>query len=82
MTAYYVYWNRIRRRVRVHRAECSACRYGKGMHLGKIAAGRGDTYDWVAANDYGHALSLARGHAARLGAEVIDCGLCNPQRSN
>jgi len=82
MPAYYVYWNAIRKRIRIHRAECGACNNGKGMHHGKIAAGRGLTYNWVSANSYKQARTLAILHAAKVGADVINCGLCKPQFSN
>jgi phosphopantothenate synthetase len=76
-----VHWNLIRRRVRIHRAECGACNDGKGMHKGKIAAGRGKTYDWIPGDTYSQAKAEAKASPpARRGAAVIDCRLCDPGR--
>ncbi len=78
MAAFFVHWNRIRKRVRVHRANCGACNNGEGMHRGKIDAGRGDTYDWIGAKTYRDALANAETIAARIGAKAGNCGMCNP----
>jgi hypothetical protein len=86
MASFYVHWNTIVRRLRIHRSECGACKGGAGMHEGKIAAGRGETYDWVPALTYADALAvvtnLKRAHPQldRPGAR-IDCGLCHPARN-
>jgi hypothetical protein len=79
MTAFYVHWNRIVKRVRIHRSACGACNNGKGMHRGKIAAGKGDTYDWIAANTYQGALTTADRFASKIGTKARNCGLCSPQ---
>ena len=82
MADFYVHWNVIVRRVRIHRSECGACNNGRGMHKGKIAAGRGETYDWQAAESYREAQAIAKASPpARRGAKVADCGLCHPGRS-
>jgi hypothetical protein len=81
MADFFVHWNLIRHRIRIHRADCGACNYGKGMHKGKIAAGKGKTYDWIAADAYGQAKTKGQASPpARRGAAVIDCRLCNPGR--
>jgi phage tail protein X len=55
------------------------------MHEGRIAAGRGSTYDWVRATTYSEArgvveaLKAAKPILDRRGAR-LDCGLCNPQK--
>ncbi len=68
MADFFVHWNVIVRRVRIHRSECGACNNGLGMHQGKIAAGRGETYDWEAANTYKDAQAKAKvSPAARRG---------------
>lgn len=86
MTAFYVHWNTIVRKIRIHRSECNACKGGAGMHEGRIAAGRGQTYDWEPAKTYAEALALIDNlklsypQLDRPGARV-DCGLCHPERS-
>jgi hypothetical protein len=81
MAAFFVHWNRIRKRVRIHHASCGACNHGEGMHRGKIAAGRGDTYDWVAASTYSEASELAKPLASKIGANTGNCGMCSPHLS-
>jgi hypothetical protein len=81
MSAFYVYWNTIVCKVRIHRSECGAC---KG---GGINAGRGKTHEWVSAVTYAEALALAadlkRAHPQlnRLRGR-INCGLCHPSRNS
>ena len=60
MSEFYVHWNTIVRKIRIHRSKCGACNSGAGMHKGNIAAGRGSTYDWVPANTYADALRLVK----------------------
>lgn len=87
MAAFYVHWNTIVRKVRIHRSECGACKGGAGMHEGKIDAGRGDTYGWEPADTYAGALSVvetlkrSKPQLNRLGART-DCGLCHPARNS
>lgn len=78
MPRFFVHWNRIRRRVRIHHADCGACNHGEGMHRGRIAAGRGDTYDWVGIDTYTEASNTAHAIALRINANLGDCGMCNP----
>ncbi len=86
MAAFFVHWNTVVRRLRIHRSECGACKGGKGMHEGRIAAGRGDTYDWEPAATYPEALAvidkLKRIHPTLNRFGSIDCGLCYPGRNS
>lgn len=83
MAGYYVYWNTIRKRVQIHKAKCGACKDGEGMHKGTRASGRGDTYDWIAAESYQQASALATtSPPAKAGATIKDCGHCRPQTPN
>jgi hypothetical protein len=84
MPAYFVHWNTIVKRVRIHRSECGACNGGKGMHKGKIKAGRGLTYDWVPAKTYAEACEVVG--ALKISKPALkkysrtECGLCRPSR--
>jgi hypothetical protein len=79
MAAFFVHWNRIRKRVRIHYADCGACNHGEGMHRGKIDAGRGDTYDWIPAATYAEALKRAAIVASKISTKAGNCGMCSPQ---
>jgi len=85
MDAFYVHWNTVVRKIKIHRSDCGACKGGAGMHEGRIAAGRGDTYDWIAAPSYEKARTVA-GELERAkpilkkGNAKWNCGLCRPAR--
>lgn len=83
---YFVFWNTIVKRVRIHRAACGACNNGAGMHRGRIEAGRGLTYDWEPAASYSEARALVtalmRTKPVLKKSKRVDCGLCNPGRGN
>lgn len=86
MSAFYVHWNTVVRKIKIHRSECGACKGGTGMHEGRIDAGRGDTYDWVAAATYEQAHTVAAElertkPILKKGRAKWDCGLCRPARS-
>jgi hypothetical protein len=85
MSEFYVHWNTIVRKLRIHRGVCGACNYGQGMHKGKIKAGRGSTYDWEAADSYAHACeiveALKRSKPVLKKSTKIECGLCHPRRN-
>lgn len=56
------------------------------MHEGRIAAGRGETYDWVEANSYAEAAGVVdqlRRSKPILNRprDPVDCGLCKPGRN-
>jgi hypothetical protein len=81
---YWVYWDRIVRRVRIHRSECGACKGGQGMHRGAMCDGRGTDYDWEPAETYGAALRIVRQlerKGIRRRGDPMICGLCHPDRS-
>jgi hypothetical protein len=61
MPDYFVFWDEIVGRIRIHRADCGACRYGKGMHERRINEGRGSssTFDWEPADTYAEACEIA-----------------------
>ncbi len=86
MTNFYVHWNAVVRKVRIHQSICGACKDGAGMHEGRIAQGRGDTYDWEPAKSYAEAVSIAerlmteRPILKKVGARV-NCGLCRPAQN-
>lgn len=77
MAEYFVFCDRVLKHIRIHKAACGACKNGKGMHGGKIEAGRGDTYVWIPAPTYKEAHTIAEAlPSAKNGGEVKDCGLC------
>ncbi|HXQ51197.1 MAG TPA: hypothetical protein VN802_08900 [Stellaceae bacterium] len=81
MAAYYVHWNAILRRLRIHRTSCVVCKAGAGKS--GTEAGRGDAYDWEPASTYKQALKIAdklrRQKPVLNNAKArIDCGLCQP----
>jgi len=83
---FYVHWNTVVRKIKIHRGECGACKEGEGMHEGRIAAGRGVTYDWKAASTYTEARDIAerleqQKPILRKGRGKWDCGLCHPARA-
>src|SRR6202011_5077875 len=55
MPDYFVFWDEIVGRIRIHRADCEVCKYGKGMHEGRINEGRASTSDWEPADTYAKA---------------------------
>nr|WP_295111886.1 hypothetical protein [uncultured Caulobacter sp.] len=87
MTDFYIHWNIITHKLRIHRGKCGACKDGRGMHEGKIEAGRGLTYDWVEAETYIDAAAQAadlirRYPQLRKFSDKRDCGLCHPARNS
>jgi hypothetical protein len=86
MTDFYVHWNTVVRKIKIHRSECGACKGGAGMHEGRIDAGRGETYNWIEAKTYGDARAIAEElernkPILKKGRAKWDCGLCRPGRS-
>ena len=39
MPDYFVFWDEIAGRVRIHRADCEVCKFGKGVHNGGLMKG-------------------------------------------
>jgi hypothetical protein len=86
MPDYWVFWDEIGGRIRIHRAKCGACKYGTGMHKGKIDEGRGSAYDWEPADTYADACEIVadlkhRRPILKKSAQT-DCGQCHPERHN
>lgn len=57
------------------------------MHEGRIAAGRGETYDWVQADTYADTRAVVDGlrrakPILNRQREPVDCGLCKPARNS
>jgi hypothetical protein len=86
MPDYFVFWDEIVGRIRIHRADCEVCKYGKGMHEGRIIEGRASTSDWEPADTYAKACEIVAGLKHRKPAlkksAQTDCGLCHPERHN
>lgn len=87
MAPFFVFWNTVVRKTKVHRASCGACKNGQGMHEGRIQAGKGDTYDWVPAASYAEAAAIAaslKRSKPILASQKssIECGLCRPARNS
>jgi hypothetical protein len=82
---FYVHWNTVVRKIKIHRGNCGACKEGRGMPEGRISAGRRDTYDWLEAGTYSAAKRIAadierQKPILRKGRGKWDCGLCRPAR--
>ena len=86
MPDYFVFWDEIVGRIRIHRAECGACKYGKGMHGRRSSEGPGRTYDWEPAYTYAKACEIVADLKQRKPAlqksPQEDCRLCHPERHN
>jgi hypothetical protein len=86
MPDYFVFWDEIVGRIRIHRAECGACKYGKGMRGERSGEGSGHTYDWEPADTYAKACEivadLKRRKPALQKSPQDDCRLCHPERHN
>lgn len=72
-TGYWVYDNRVHHYSRIHRADCSYCRDGDGIHddAADVAG------EWLGPYD---AFGDARAIAARTGRDVSACRSCDPAR--
>jgi hypothetical protein len=46
MPDYFVFWDEIAGRVRIHRADCEVCKFGKGARNRAINEARDVTSDW------------------------------------
>lgn len=68
---YWVYENRTRKKAIAHRAECSFCNYGRGLHGG----GRSASGEWTPFSDRQIALSYAR---STQQPDIRFCANCAP----
>ncbi len=78
MPEFYVFWDRMMRRVKIHRRECRSC---KDRNI--IRQGRGKDYDWVPAKTYEEARSVAerfRRHGMQIKGSHLNCGLRHPEK--
>jgi hypothetical protein len=78
MTSFWVHWDKPDGRISIHRADCRWCNDGKGMHQ-KTAIRRGETHDWVSANSYAEAWTVAKALDLAAKVQIKDCGHCHPQ---
>jgi hypothetical protein len=83
---YFVFWDEIVGRLRIHRADCVACRYGSEMHERLINQGRAtSTFDWEPADTYAKACEIAASIKLRKAFEKsvqTDCDLCHPEHQS
>jgi hypothetical protein len=86
MPDYFVFWDEIVGRIRIHRADCGACKYGKGMYERRIDEGPYSNFDWEPADTYAKACEIVADLKQRKPAfeksVQTDCGLCHPERHN
>jgi hypothetical protein len=85
MPDYFVFWDAVAGRIRIHRADCGACKYGKDMREWRIDVGRDSTFDWEPADTYAKASEIAASIKRRKTFEKsvqTDCDLCHPERQN
>ena len=86
MPDYFVFWDEIAGRIRIHRADCGACKFGKGVRNSRINEGRDVTSDWEPADTYAKACEIVTDLKHRKPAleksVQTDCGQCHPQRQN
>jgi hypothetical protein len=75
MADYFVFWNKLMRRARIHRSTCGACNNGEAR--GKV--GLKCTHEWIPADSYIEARSIANAHGRRKGFK-LNCVLCQPQK--
>jgi hypothetical protein len=86
MPDYFVFWDEIVGRIRIHRADCGACKYGNRVHERRINEGLVSTSDWEPVDTYAKACEIVAGLKHRKPAleksAQTDCGLCHPERHN
>jgi hypothetical protein len=77
------FWDEVAGRLRIHRADCGVCEYGKEMHKRLINQARASTFDWEPADTYAKACEIAATIKRRKAFEKsvqTDCDLCRPER--
>ena len=79
MANYYVYWDKLLRRVQIHRSACVACNNGETRNENRIKVGLEHTYEWIPAESYAAARSIADAKGRRNNFKV-NCVLCEPQQ--
>jgi hypothetical protein len=80
---YFVFWDEIVGRLRIHRADCGVCKYAGEMHEWLTNRGRASNFDWEPAGTYASACEIAAGVKRRKAFEKsvqTDCDLCHPER--
>jgi hypothetical protein len=86
MPDYFVFWDEIVGRIRIHRADCGVCKYAKGMRERPINEERGLASDWEPAATYASACEIVVGLKQRKPAleksAQTNCALCHPERLN
>ena len=86
MPDYFVFWDEIEGRVRIHRADCEVCKFGKGARNRPINEARDATSDWEPADTYAKACEIVTDLKQRKPAletsVQTDCGQCHPERHN
>ena len=84
MPDYWVFSDEIVGRIRIHRAECGACKYGTGLYKVKSTEWPQVDYDWEPANTYAEACeivaALKHSKPAFKKSAQTDCDLCHPGR--
>jgi hypothetical protein len=85
MPDYFVFWDAIVGRIRIHRADCGACKYASDIHEGRIK-GRdtSSSFGWEPAETYAKAFEMAASLKRRKAFErsiQTDCDQCHPERS-
>jgi hypothetical protein len=68
---YFVFWDEIVGRLRIHRADCGVCKYGKEMHEWLISRGRASNFDLEPVDTYAEAQEIAAGIQAPYGFRTV-----------
>jgi hypothetical protein len=80
---YFVFWDEIVGRLRIHRGDCGVCRYGAETDERLINQRRASNFDWEPADTYAKACEIASNIKRRKAFEnsvQTDCDLCHPER--
>ena len=75
MADYFVFWNKLMRRARIHRGTCVACNHGEG----RSGVGLRSTHEWIPADSYIEARSIANALGRRKDFK-LNCIVCQQQR--
>ena len=82
MPHYWVFWDEIVGRIRIHRAECGACKYGTALYKVKSTEWHQVDCDWEPANTYAEACEIVAALKHRKPvlnkSATTDCDLCHP----